>query len=57
MQQEIFGPILPIVTVDSLQAAIDHINARPRPLACYVFAEHAETIEQCVKKPWRAACV
>ena len=49
MQQEIFGPILPIVTVDSLQAAIDHINARPRPLACYVFAEHAETIEQCVK--------
>ena len=50
MQQEIFGPILPIVTVDSVQAAIDYINVRPRPLACYVFAEQAELIEQCVKK-------
>ena len=50
MQQEIFGPILPLVTVDSVQAAIDYINVRPRPLACYVFAEQEELIEQCVKK-------
>ena len=50
MQQEIFGPILPIVTVDSVQAAIDYINVRPRPLACYVFAEQNELIEQCVRK-------
>ena len=37
MQDEIFGPILPIVTVDSVDAAIDFINARPRPLALYHF--------------------
>ena len=50
MQQEIFGPILPIVTVDGVQAAIDYINVRPRPLACYVFSEQNELIEQCVRK-------
>ncbi|MBS0591162.1 MAG: coniferyl aldehyde dehydrogenase [Proteobacteria bacterium] len=37
MQDEIFGPILPIVTVDSVDAAIDFVNARPRPLALYHF--------------------
>ena len=37
MQDEIFGPILPIVMVDSVDAAIDFINARPRPLALYHF--------------------
>lgn len=37
MQDEIFGPILPLVAVDSVDAAIDYINARPRPLALYHF--------------------
>ena len=37
MQDEIFGPILPLVGVDSVDAAIDYINARPRPLALYHF--------------------
>lgn len=37
MQDEIFGPILPLVTVDSVDAAIDYVNARPRPLALYHF--------------------
>jgi coniferyl-aldehyde dehydrogenase len=37
MQEEIFGPILSLVTVDSVDAAIDYINARPRPLALYHF--------------------
>jgi acyl-CoA reductase-like NAD-dependent aldehyde dehydrogenase len=37
MQEEIFGPILPLVAVDSVDAAIDYINARPRPLALYHF--------------------
>jgi len=38
MQDEIFGPILPLVAVDSVDAAIDYINARPRPLAGAVAA-------------------
>ncbi|MFF4505228.1 aldehyde dehydrogenase family protein [Streptomyces sp. NPDC001401] len=43
MQEEIFGPILPIVTVSDLDAAIDFINDRDKPLALYVFSESAET--------------
>jgi coniferyl-aldehyde dehydrogenase len=38
MQEEIFGPILPIKAYDSLDEAIDHVNAGERPLALYVFA-------------------
>ena len=37
MQEEIFGPILPLVAVDSVDAAIDYVNARPRPLSMYHF--------------------
>lgn len=38
MQQEIFGPILPIVPYDSVQEVVHAINARPRPLAFYPFS-------------------
>jgi aldehyde dehydrogenase (NAD+) len=37
MADEIFGPILPVVTVESTDAAIDFVNRRPKPLALYVF--------------------
>jgi len=37
MVDEIFGPILPIVSVESLHSAAQFINARPKPLALYVF--------------------
>ena len=37
MQEEIFGPILPIVPYKTLDEALDFINARPRPLALYWF--------------------
>ncbi|MGW6645437.1 aldehyde dehydrogenase family protein [Streptomyces iakyrus] len=39
MREEIFGPILPIVTVPDLDEAIDFINDRDKPLALYVFSE------------------
>ena len=38
MQEEIFGPILPIVTVASVDAAIAFVNDREKPLALYVFS-------------------
>lgn len=38
MTEEIFGPILPIVSMDSPQAAVDHIRAGDKPLALYVFS-------------------
>lgn len=37
MQEEIFGPILPVVPYDTLDDAIAYVNARPRPLALYYF--------------------
>ncbi|MDZ7667598.1 MAG: coniferyl aldehyde dehydrogenase [Desulfotignum sp.] len=37
MQEEIFGPILPVLAYTSLKTVIDYINDRPRPLALYVF--------------------
>ena len=43
MQEEIFGPILPVVTYDRLDDAIAYVNARPRPLALYFFGNDAET--------------
>ncbi|MGW2744039.1 aldehyde dehydrogenase family protein [Streptomyces sp. NPDC001450] len=43
MREEIFGPILPIVTVPGLDAAIDFINERDKPLALYVFSASEET--------------
>lgn len=39
MQEEIFGPILPILPIDDLDSAIAHINARPKPLAVYLFSK------------------
>jgi aldehyde dehydrogenase (NAD+) len=40
MQEEILGPVLPVVTVDGVQEAIDVVNARDKPLALYVFTEN-----------------
>lgn len=37
MHSEIFGPVLPIVPVESPKEAVDYVNARPRPLALYYF--------------------
>ncbi|WEO99228.1 aldehyde dehydrogenase family protein [Streptomyces sp. FXJ1.172] len=43
MREEIFGPILPIVTVPGLDEAIAFINDRDKPLALYVFSESGRT--------------
>lgn len=37
MADEIFGPLLPIMSVESTQAAVQFVNSRPKPLALYVF--------------------
>jgi coniferyl-aldehyde dehydrogenase len=42
MQEEIFGPILPVKGYDRLDDAIAYVNARPRPLALYYFGASAE---------------
>jgi aldehyde dehydrogenase (NAD+) len=37
MQEEIFGPVLPVIAVDDMNAAMRMVAARPKPLALYVF--------------------
>ena len=41
MGEEIFGPVLPVVTYAGFEEALSHINAGPRPLALYYFGEDA----------------
>lgn len=42
MQEEIFGPILPILTYHSINEAIEFINQREKPLAFYIFSSHKD---------------
>lgn len=49
MQEEIFGPILPVLPYDSLDDAIRFINARPRPLALYWFGRDAAAQDRVLK--------
>jgi len=46
MKEEIFGPILPVITFDSLNEAFDIINKIPNPLASYIFTENKKTEKQ-----------
>lgn len=50
MQDEIFGPILPIVTVDSVDDAIAFIVKKPKPLALYTFAKDDKINSRIIEK-------
>ena len=40
MQEEIFGPILPVISYENLEDAIQQVNEHPKPLACYIFTNN-----------------
>lgn len=46
MQDEIFGPLLPVLPYDSLDDALAYVNAHPQPLALYLFEEQRATIDR-----------
>jgi coniferyl-aldehyde dehydrogenase len=48
--EEIFGPVLPLIGVDSLDEAIGYVNARPRPLALYYFDNDVANIERVLDR-------
>lgn len=50
MQEEIFGPILPILTYDSLDQAIAFVNERPKPLALYAFTRSQRTANRILRE-------
>ncbi len=49
MTDEIFGPVLPIVTVQNLDEAIAFVNARPKPLAAYLFTKSKAVRERVIR--------
>ncbi len=50
MQEEIFGPILPILPISDLDAAIRFVVARPKPLALYIFSEEEANREKVLSQ-------
>ncbi|WP_211222841.1 coniferyl aldehyde dehydrogenase [Paludibacterium yongneupense] len=50
MQEEIFGPILPLIAYRHFDEALAYINARPRPLALYLFSDDARRIDRTVRE-------
>ena len=50
MQEEIFGPLLPVIEVPDIDAAIRFTREREKPLALYVFSKNAEVVEQVLAK-------
>ncbi|CAD5178550.1 unnamed protein product [Musa acuminata subsp. malaccensis] len=49
MKEEIFGPLLPIITVDDLEQSFDVINSKPKPLAAYLFTKDHKLEKKFVK--------
>ncbi len=49
MQEEIFGPILPIIRCDSLREAIAFVAGRPHPLALYLFTESRKAEAEVIR--------
>lgn len=50
MQEEIFGPVLPILTYDSLDQAIEKINTMPHPLALYIFTSDKRSAQKATSR-------
>ena len=58
MQEEIFGPILPVLTFESLDEAETFITDRPTPLALYIFSRDREVQQRFVRYvPFGGGCV
>ena len=58
MQEEIFGPVLPVIAYDSLDEAVGFVNSREHPLALYLFSEDKRTQERFLKSvPFGGGCI
>ncbi|MBE5964357.1 MAG: aldehyde dehydrogenase [Lachnospira sp.] len=50
MQEEIFGPIMPIITYKDIDEALAYINSQPKPLALYLFSENKKMQDKVLSK-------
>jgi aldehyde dehydrogenase (NAD+) len=48
MKEEIFGPVLPVMTYESVDDAIEYVNNHDRPLSLYVFAKDKAAVERVI---------
>ena len=58
MQEELFGPILPVMEYEDLDEAVRFINSRPKPLALYLFTRSRHTASRVIARvPFGGGCV
>jgi len=58
MQEEIFGPVLPVIAYDSIDEAVDFINSREHPLALYLFSENKAVQQRFLRAvPFGGGCI
>ena len=50
MKEEIFGPLLPMIKVNSMDEAISFVNSRPKPLALYFYSSHDKNIQRVTQE-------
>ncbi len=50
MQQEIFAPILPVISFDSLDEVIEKVKQNEKPLACYIFSKNQQIINRLLNE-------
>ena len=48
LEEEIFGPILPIVTYKTIEEAIDYVNSKERPLALYIYSKDKSNTKKII---------
>lgn len=58
MAEEIFGPILPVIPVNTMDEAIEYVLSKPHPLALYLFSENKEVHKKIVNSlPYGGGCI
>ena len=50
MKEEVFGPILPVLVIDSVEKVIEWVNERPDPLGLYVFSEDESVVNDILER-------
>jgi aldehyde dehydrogenase (NAD+) len=50
MNDEIFGPILPVLSFSDIDATIHEVKNRPKPLSCYIYSKNDKIIKKLLKE-------
>jgi aldehyde dehydrogenase (NAD+) len=50
LHEEIFAPVLPVMTYDTVDQAIDYIAARDKPLALYIYSDNADNVQRILSR-------